>query len=157
MVMPVRRGESRQVTGGIEPVWSADGKHLLFLSVYRKDAYVIPLKGGAPAATGLLAALEQNKLTGTPEIGAWSGDRIIVAAQTGDSRNLWRLTLDPRSFRVTGSPERLTFGASAESHPAIGGGRMLFSSVQENPDIWYLPLKSDEAKVTGELTALPRR
>ena len=86
----------------------------------------------------------------TPEIGAWSGDRVIISAQSGDSRNLWRLTLDPRTFRVTGSPERLTSGAANESHPTVAGGRLIFASLQENSDIWYLPLNADEAKVTGE-------
>jgi Tol biopolymer transport system component len=32
----------------------------------------------------------------------------------------------------------------------VAGGRLIFSSLQENSDIWYLPLNADEAKVTGE-------
>ena len=37
-----------------------------------------------------------------------------------------------------------------DSHPAVGGGRLLFSSVQENSDVWYLPIDTDRAKVTGD-------
>ena len=156
MIVPVRGGDPREIMAGrltgFEPVWAPDSKHLLFLGSDEKgnaNAYAVSIEGGEPVATGILKVLEEHQLT-DPDIGAWSGGGVIVSAQAGDSRNLWRLALDPRTLRVSGSLERLTSGASMDRDPVVGGGRLLFSSVQDNSDVWYLPIDTDRAKVTGD-------
>jgi hypothetical protein len=116
---------------------------------------VIPLEGGEPLATGMFKLLESHHLTGSLPyfnvfLGAWRGNRVILSAPTGDSQNLWRVTLDPRTYQVAGAPERLTSGASMDSHADVSGARMVFASMVENSDIWYLPVNTDTAKVIGE-------
>ncbi|HYM09591.1 MAG TPA: hypothetical protein VEU62_02600, partial [Bryobacterales bacterium] len=81
-------------------------------------------------------------------------DRVLFAAQLGDSTNLWQLPLSADG-RAAGTPQRLTSGSGLELHPsAAPGGLFVFASLQDRVDIWKLPMEVSQAKVTGGMERL---
>jgi serine/threonine protein kinase len=152
-------------------VWSADSKRVLFAGLLKgtiqdDDWYVATVEGGTPVKTGAIALLRQQKLSSSsltyasqfqPVPNAWTGERIVFAAEFGDSINLFQLPLSSEDFRATGIAQRLTSGAGVEADPSLWFGpnktRLVFSSLTTNTDLWSLPLDPDHAKVLGQ----PRR
>ncbi len=175
-------GEPRQLrpdfAAAMDPVWSPDGTHLLFLGtpgVNTKeeegfDWYVTALDSGPAIKTGALRATRNAKLSASVSPSnavprwilpspAWQvpGDALVFSAQSGDSTNLWRIGISPKTWKVTGSPQRLTSGAAKEEVPSIasaprGAVRVAFASLNDNPAIWSLPINA-----AGKATGKPKR
>jgi Tol biopolymer transport system component len=185
-IVPAAGGQPRQVQPEFhsvtKPLWSPDGQQILFLGardaadipslVREMDWWITPLDGDRDSAvkTGVFAALREQKFLFGGAGGDWvtggiwlpgpAGEsRILFSARAGDARNIWRIPIDDRTWRVTGVPERLTFGAAAERAPAAawlpgGGVRLVFASLSENFDIWSLPLDANRAVVQGPMRRL---
>lgn len=152
------------------PVWSPDGKALMFQG-RREDGgaveagfdwWVAPMDGSPPVRTGAFEALRRAGFgitvgnVDTP--GAWVGDRVVFSGRMGDSVNLWQIGISAKTYRVTGDLERLTFGTGTEQFPSVAGERVAFASAQLNFDIWSVPLDADRGVVTGpaeQLTSDP--
>jgi Tol biopolymer transport system component/predicted Ser/Thr protein kinase len=175
-------GTPRQVRadflGAAYPIWTPDGKHLLFLgnrdgklpADESIDWWVTTLDEQPAIATGALRAARAEKLTGPFLVYPWAliaatwppeGDSLIFSARWGDSRNLWRIGISPKSWKVTGRPQRLTSSSAIEERPSVasladGSWRIAFASLTENTDIWSLPLEANAGRVTGELRQLTR-
>lgn len=143
------------------PVWSPDGKQILFLGVRDPEIpregriawWLSSLEGGEPIKTGILDAIRGHGLTGVTAPDQWVDDRVLFSDQLGDSTNVWQIPVSAARGQVAGPPERLTFG-TLEVQPALAGGRVVFHSGTENVDIWSLPIAADEGRVTGELERL---
>jgi len=83
----------------------------------------------------------------------WSADgtHVIFSASRGDSSNLWQIPMSSKTWQVVGPPRRLTFGTGVESQPSVAAdGRLVFSSLTNNIDIWSLPIDPDEGTPNGE-------
>jgi Tol biopolymer transport system component len=131
------------------------------------DWWVSSLEAGPAKRTGCLTTTRAHKLLGflvrypgalvTP---TWAPDgrSVVFSARAGDSTNLWRLPLSPKALQVLGSPERLTSGTTLEEHPTVAfspaGLRVAFASLNENIDIWSLPIDANNGKANGELQRL---
>lgn len=179
-VVPTAGGTPRQiqpefVTAAL-PVWSPDSAHLLFLGNPENstrpentiDWWVAPLTSGPAVKTGALGATRSARLSGDflvfPWVvvaGAWEpdGKGLVFSAREGDSTNLWRIGLSPRTWKVTGPPERLTSGPTREEMPSVISGpagtiRVVFASLTQNRSIWSLRVKPNEGKVVGEAQRL---
>jgi eukaryotic-like serine/threonine-protein kinase len=160
------------------PTWSPDGKHLLFLGNRDEklppedniDWWVTPFDSGPALKTGALAATRDAKLNGPFHTAPWAlvapawspdGNSVIFSARSADSTNLWRIGISPRTWKVTGPPERLTSGLTLEVNPSVvsgpgGATRVAFASLTENANIWSLPIDANRGRVTGELQQLTR-
>jgi serine/threonine protein kinase len=175
-------GKPRQVrpdfVGAAYPEWAPDGKHLLFLGNRDEnlpvdeniDWWVTPLDEGPPVATGAFKATRKEGLTGPFLVYPWAliapvwetrGDTLIFSARSGDSRNLWRIGISSKTWKVTGPPQRLTHSSSIEESPSVasladGSLKIAFGSLSENSDIWALPVDADAGKVTGAVSQLTR-
>jgi serine/threonine protein kinase len=146
------------------PVWSPDGKHILF-SGYQSggprtfDWWVASIDGGPAIKTGAFTALRDRgfSLRDVANVvpGMWNQpDQLIFSGVLGDSTNLWQIPISSQTWRVTGSPQRLTFGTAVEAQPAVAGSRMVFASLVSNDDIWSSPVETNRGKVTGDLHRL---
>jgi hypothetical protein len=110
------------------PIWSPDGKRLLFFATRHEPNppttawWIEPFDGGAPAGTGALALFQQNKVGGRYLAEIWRAEtnQIVFAAGTGDAVNLWQVGLSPNTWHATGAPVQLTFGAGTEVRPISG-------------------------------------
>lgn len=178
-IVPSGGGESRQLrpdfAAALYAVWSPDGQHLLFLGSPDDklpeeqgfDWYVTAFDSGPAIKTGALEATRNAKLSASVspssaaprwmlDSPAWQpqGDALVFSAQSGDSTNLWRIRISPKTWKVTGPPQRLTSGAAKEQAPSVALGpggivRLAFASLTDNPAIWSLPIDPNQGRVTG--------
>jgi eukaryotic-like serine/threonine-protein kinase len=145
------------------PIWSPDGKSLLFLGEEDSDRkthdwYVIPVKGGTAVKTNAVPALHSAGLrTILPIPGTWTAKHhaVVFATNETDSSNVWQIAISPVTKRVDGSPERLTFGSAIERSPIITStGRIVFTSLVENVDIWRVPIDEKTGQAAGPMERL---
>jgi Tol biopolymer transport system component len=158
------------------PVWSPGGDHLLFLGNPQNsvrpeetvDWWVTPLSAGPAIKTGALEATRRAKLSGDLQVYPWAlvapawepdGRGLVFSSRSGDSTNLWRISISPKTWKVTGPPQRLTSGLTREESPSVVAGangriRVAFASMSENFSIWSLAVKTNEGKVAGKLEQL---
>jgi eukaryotic-like serine/threonine-protein kinase len=152
------------------PIWTPDGEHLLFLG--RRDGspdwWVAAVNGGEVVKTGAWDAFRGqafdgflgqgfSSLVAPIAPGGWIAeqDYVVFAARSGASQNLWRIPLSRTTWRVQSAPERVTFGSGLEAQvSAATGGRMAFASLNENDDLWLLPIEANKGKVRAELQRL---
>jgi eukaryotic-like serine/threonine-protein kinase len=147
------------------PVWAPDGKHILFSGFQNGslaqtfDWWVASIDGGPAIKTGVFAALREmgfsprDMANGVP--GMWNQpDQLIFSGVLGDSTNLWQIPISSKTWKVTGSPQRLTFGTALEAQPSVAASRMVFASLVSNDDIWSLPVEPNRGRVTGDLQRL---
>jgi Tol biopolymer transport system component len=174
-VVDAAGGNPKEIRTGFSGVccaiWAPDGKRLLFLG--NRDAklpleqsldwWVVPLDGGPAVKTGVMDIARARDLRGhiqnaptavVPEAWTPAGDGVIFSARSGDSANLWQVDISPETFKATGRARRLTSGTAFEWQPSVaarpgGGLRVVFASLNENSDIWSLPIAADEAKALG--------
>ena len=179
-VVPSAGGEPRDLqpefAAARYPVWSEDGKWLLFVgsrvphfeAPYPEsrnqlgDWYVIPAGGGSAQETGILPITRQQRLGGPLGAvqmapGEWRDDRVIFAATSGDSTNLWQIPLPIRTRKADAPPQRLTLGIGLEFQPTLGTtlakenqSLLVFAGLTANMDIWSLALRSDGLPASAE-------
>jgi Tol biopolymer transport system component len=165
-VVSATGGEPRQLQPefyrAYHPIWSPDGKRLLFFGwrnssdLATRDWWVTPAEGGEAIRTNAGAVLTKAKIS-IPTVLAstiWAGgpDRIVFSGSSGATTNLWAVPISPGSFQITEPPHRLTFGTGTETSPSIAqaGSRIAFADLNTNYHVWSLPLDANGGKVTGE-------
>lgn len=100
------------------------------------------MAGSRRSRQGAASTFNNLKLSNVREAGSWvaGGDRVLFSAALGGGTNLWEIPLSAEVGRVGGPPRRLTTGPGPELHPfAAGGGRVVFSNLVENRDVWSVP------------------
>jgi len=164
-VSPVSGGSPRQLStmNTLErPMWSPDGRHVLVLAsspdrASSFDAWVIPVPASgeskSPIPTGLSGAQRYAGLS-TGGVRDWDEQGLILCLNQGDSRNVWRTSLQQGTFRADGRFTRLTAGGGLEEYARVARtGRMVFSEENLQVDLWRMsprsgdlqPLTRDEA------------
>ncbi len=109
-IIAANGGEPRQIQSGFTlartPVWSPDGKYLLFLG-YRGpqdpavDWYTAPVDGGEAVRTGVHDLLKPSGLAAWPDVyfipAVWTGagNDVLFSATLGDSTNIWQVQVPP--------------------------------------------------------------
>jgi len=151
------------------PIWSPDGKHVLFIGAYgastiwlktpywirTHDWWVTSLDGKLPVKTGASSMLQRAGISGAGIPNLWSGDHIFFSARSGDSTNLWRIPISTKTAQAVHRPERLTTGTGVEMQPTVGPeGELIFSSLTSNVDVWSLPVDTNKGSVNGDMVRL---
>ena len=151
------------------PVWSPDGNYVVFygnqkeVAAYAEtsDWWVASVNGGAARKTGAFDVFRRQQLDLRPHISVmpapadWVGSHIFFAAELGDSVNLWRVPISPKSWQVTGPAERLTSGPGLEIQPTLApDGSLVFSSLVHRLNLWGLPLDTNLGRVSGPISQL---
>jgi Tol biopolymer transport system component len=147
MLVPATGGQPKKVEGEVTivspfSVWSPDGSHLLALgrvdpkgpATDAVDWFAISLKDGNVVRTGASAALKAQKVlqdTGImPAPNDWTEGAVLFTVQNRDAANVWRVSVDPTTFQLTGPAERLTSGTAQEVSPTISrDGKLAFAAV----------------------------
>lgn len=171
-IIPSSGGESVRILPEFDivryPVWAPDSSRLIVqaqrtLQDGDPDWWVVDVSSGAFFRTGAFAAfVEANIITYHPVEftslmpDSWIQDgRIIFAGAVGDSTNLWTIGLSGRDWRIDGKPRRLTTGTGLEVQAyAFTGNSIAFSSLQNNVDVWMLPVDHKKGEPAGELVRL---
>ena len=79
-----------------------------------------------------------------------SGNAIYFELSLDGARNLWRMDIDPQTFRATGI-ERLTVGPGTQTELAISadGKRLAFTGANQEIRGWLFPFDATHGRVTG--------
>ncbi len=166
-VVPATGGDSVRLAPDFvvthHPQWSPDSKQVIFvgnkeLGPPTYDLWVVPVEGdAAPLRTGVFESLRSRGSTLGPYPFALAGSSVVLSVGAGDSVNLWRVHLDHSTWKPSGPPEQLTHGTGRELEPSLArDGRLVFSSGQQNSDLYELPVDPNKGTVTGELRQLTR-
>jgi Tol biopolymer transport system component len=174
-VIPAAGGEPRRLTDETlnmrSPVWAPDSRHLLMVAWRSSsprlgiDWYVVDSRDGSLVRTGAAQALHsaglplRRRSPALVDADAWIPETsdVIFSGESGDTTNLWKITIQPDTWKVAGLPVRLTSGTGLELHgSASSSGLLVFSSVTQNADIWSLPLDPNHPGTAGEITRLTR-
>ena len=137
------------------PVWSPDGKYLLFTGMKKgddpgsfgwwvtptdrsKDATQVRVPANAPIANWFPYA--------------WQSDRVIFSMQRPVAAEIMQVSLSPGTWRIDGAPHRLTSGITREDFPSLSAdGHLPFASLTYNVDIYSVAADVNQGKVTGTL------
>ncbi|MGH2628328.1 MAG: hypothetical protein ACRDHY_16950, partial [Anaerolineales bacterium] len=166
-VLAAAGGQPRQIEpdffSGRYPCWSPDGKRLLFFGLRSApdmgleafEWWMTSLGGEPEVATGARKAFEQHRVTPLGrELGEWTGNRVVFSAGPGDTASLYQVPISARTGKITGPPQRLTFGTGQDLQPsasvAPSKGRLVFASTSGNADLWSLAIAPNQGKVSGD-------
>jgi serine/threonine protein kinase len=138
------------------PVWSPDGKNILFLGRRVKDPasldwWIAPVAGGPPVRTGALADLSLPPIWRFPC--AWVGHHVyyISGGSTLEGINLYRIRIEPGLWKISGTPERVTAGAGMNYEASVApDGRVFYHSLSALMNVWGLAADPDQGTVSGE-------
>jgi Tol biopolymer transport system component/predicted Ser/Thr protein kinase len=142
--------------GSAGPIWSPDGRHILFTGRPLKapasaDWWVAPVAGGPAVATGAAAAVHSD---GVLIPCAWAGSHLLFAmGNTVEGVNLYRVRIGA-DFRVTGPPEPLTSGLGITHLASVSGdGHVVLPRWSGLAQIWSLdPERLGDAATPQQLT-----
>lgn len=138
----------------VDPVWSPDGKRILFLGLkdpadvsHTYDWWTTPLAGGTAVQCHVNAGLHPF---------AWRDNRAYFTgiAQKWDGERAGVVTIAPRTWQA-GEPRRLTAGTQDQDSLSLSqdGRRLVFTSLTGNPALYELPLDANRGRAAGA----PRR
>ena len=150
------------------PVWTPDSKHILFLGnrdpqlIYEPsdlrqagadsvDWWVTPIEGGPAIPTGANAAFRAMGLASISQVPQqWTPDTlgVLVSPELDGAQNLWRVPVSRNDWKVSGVPQRLTFGTAMEAEASVAGNRIAFASLNANLNIWSIPIDPNRAAVS---------
>ncbi len=128
-------------------IWGTIGKH-------ERRFLTVPLETGPESAAVLSTEVERELTNVSPEKFMWAPSRryIYFEGRTGDTKNIWRITIDPATERWIDGPERLTTGAGEETGVALSrdGRRLLFTTTSTRTRLWAFPFDSANGRITGQ-------
>jgi Tol biopolymer transport system component len=126
------------------PRWAPDGTRLAFQRIekMKQDIHVVDLRGGAQ--TGLT---DDDPRDVDP---VWqSNQAVLFSSYRGGGLNLWRVGVTADGH-AAGPPVQITTGAGQDLQPAPArDGRIAFVTMNQNADLWRLPVDPSTGRPTG--------
>ncbi len=144
------------LAAGSAPVWSPDGKFIIFNGRRLNDPtsldwWVAPAASGPAVRTGAHRALSLPQVWQCPQ--SWAGSYIYYSTGTTvEGVNIFRIKIDRKSWQVNGPAERITSGAGMQYQTSVlQDGRFVYSNLNWIANIWTLEGKPN----LGQISAKP--
>jgi Tol biopolymer transport system component/DNA-binding winged helix-turn-helix (wHTH) protein len=153
---PVRPDVLGQFTS-LHAAWHPDGRRISVWGTIRKGEgrfLTVPLDAGSATFPEMAPRVRQDLTAVSPGRFVWATSRrhIYLEGLSGDTRNVWRVTVDPITETWVDGPERLTTGAGQESNVAVSadGSRLVFTSTSSRTRLWAFPIDVASGRLTGQ-------
>jgi eukaryotic-like serine/threonine-protein kinase len=136
------------------PVWSPDGDRIMFAGVCAPKVFDPPALYVSPRHNGSIQRIGEAGALGFMSRPAWfrlrnGREGVMLPVRSGDSVNLYRMSLDGRE-------EPATQGTGSETWPVVSpSGELIFTRAEETPAVWSLPLDGRHGQPSRE--AAPAR
>jgi eukaryotic-like serine/threonine-protein kinase len=144
---------------GAGPVWSPDGKALLFRAIRDSepdsgDWWVFPLDGSAPVKTGAQKSLGLPDYVQYPC--GWLGSEIYyIVGSTVEGINIFKAAIDPKTRIITGPGTPVTSGPGMKIFVSLArDGRLAYANMTAIMDAWGVSARPDEGVVGRDLRKL---
>jgi len=144
-----------QVPQGGALIWSPDGRHIIFRGRRVDDPgpsdwWVAPVDAGEPVCTNATKNLGLKTIIRYP-IG-WSGNEIyFVSGTTIEGVNLFKASIDPGSWTITGPAQPITTGPGMKVYASItADGRVAYTNMTAAISTWSVAARADEAVVSPD-------
>jgi Tol biopolymer transport system component len=165
-VVDVATGTVRRLAedflGAHDPVWSPDGRFILFEGTRESadgestqyDWWSIALDDGEAVPAEAREALGGTQFSGM-SLSTWvaNPERLLFTSGAGDSQGVWQVPFSSSTRTVAGKLQRLTAGTGLDDSPTVVAGeegtRLYFSSGSRKVNIWRLPVEANRARVMG--------
>ena len=141
----------------LHAAWHPDGRRVSVWGTRRNGGgpFVTVSMDEGPAATALIPEHVRKSLAEiAPGRFTWSPSRqfIYFEGRSRDTRNIWRLTVDPHTGNWTGGPEALTTGAGEDSGLSLSpdGARLMFTTRTSRTRLWAFPFDQAGGRVSGD-------
>ena len=104
----------------------------------------------------ILSDIDRSGLKLGKFVWAPSGRFIYFEGQAGETRNVWRVAINPATLAWAGSPERLTTDVGDEADIALSadGARLAFTARSQSTSVWSLDFDAGTGRLTGSARAL---
>ncbi len=165
-IVPAAGGPSVTLTRGFlvarSPVWSPDGKQLLFLGmkelaspdIENFDWWVAPVAGESPHPLHLRDEKEFPAMF-LPDPWVWTGDhQIIFTGSRGETRNAWRISIAADGSHLLGAAESLTTSDGFETAVSWVGARLAFAIQKNAIDLWTFGADTNRGLARGNMQRL---
>jgi len=144
------------LAAGSAPVWSPDGKYIIFNGRRADDPtsldwWVAPVAGGPAVRTGAHRSLSLPPVWQCPQ--SWAGSYIYYSTGTTvEGVNIFRTQIDRKNWQVGGAAERITSGAGMQYQTSVlEDGRLAYANLNWIANIWTLEGKPN----LGQISANP--
>ena len=141
----------------LHAAWHPDGRRVSIWGTTREGEMrflTVPLDAGSATAAQMSARVQQNLARLSAGRFVWAPSRryIYFEGRAGDTRNVWRVIVDPLTENWVDGPERLTSGAGQETNAAISpdGTRLVFTTTSSRTRLWAFPFDSASGRITGQ-------
>ena len=151
-------------------VWHPDGERV---TVWVGDSspsprfWMVPLAGGPGIKMEITPVVQKElaEVSGEGEVGQQLGDYSFSWSPSGDvvyfergyrgARNIWKMTIDPKTLRGTGI-ERLTTGSGPDAGLAVSrdGRRLAFTAKSQRIRPWLFPFDATTGHIKGNGNAI---
>lgn len=141
----------------LHAAWHPDGLRISIWGTVGKGQaqfLTVPLDAGPPTRARISARVRQDLSSVSAGRFVWSRSRryIYFEGRADDTKNVWRVTVDPSTEEWVDGPERLTTGAGEETNVAISpdGQRLVFTAASSRTRLWAFPFDPASGRVIGE-------
>ncbi len=156
-VMPASGGTPRRLAASfysaLYPVWSADGRYVLFLGSPTKgatlDFWVTPAGDGPAENVEAYRIVRRWFLTAlVPD--AWVNDTLYFTARSGERTGIWQLRVPTKTRRAEGDSQRILEGDADFHHASVSAdGHICFSATRDSVNLWSAPLDAESGRIAG--------
>ena len=143
--------------GSLHAAWHPDGRRISIWGAVGPDAMRfqnLSLDARGDTTPQISARVQRDLASVSAGRFVWAPSRrhLYFEGRTGDTHNVWRVTVDPVTERWMDGPERLTTGAGEETDVAISpdGTRLVFTTTSSRTRLWAFPFDPASGQIIGQ-------
>jgi Tol biopolymer transport system component/DNA-binding winged helix-turn-helix (wHTH) protein len=141
----------------LQAAWHPDGQRISIWGTTLKGQVsflTVSLDADTVTTSEISERVRRDLASVSPGRFVWAASRryIYFEGSAADTRNIWRVTVDPVTENWVDGPERLTTGTAQETNLALSpdGSKLILTATSSRTRLWAFPLDPSTGRVTGQ-------